>query len=77
MPAPLRWLLIIRQEVELERLARAIAEAGGELDTLHQPIPMGEGEWCVQASGPVGFPHAIRQTEGVIDVYPDSEMQLY
>jgi hypothetical protein len=77
MPASLRWLLIIRQEVELEQLAQAIQEAGGELDTLHPPIPMGEGEWCVQASGPEGFPQAIRQVDGVIDVYPDSEMQLY
>jgi len=77
MAAILRWLLIIRQETDLDLLAEKIRLAGGELDTLHPPIPMGDGEWCVQASGPEGFPHAIRKAEGVKDVYPDSEMQLY
>ena len=73
----MRWLITVRKSANLDRLARVIQDCGGEHDRDNPPVPLGDSELMLQASGPAELPDRLRADSDVIDVYPDSEMELY
>jgi hypothetical protein len=56
---------------ELLRAAAAKVADGAEW------IPMGEDEWTIEVDGPDDLPARLKGAEGVMDVYPSSEMSYY
>ena len=73
----MQWLITVRKSADLKRLAEVIRGCGGEQDQDNPPVPLGDSELVVQASGPADLPDSLKSDPDVIEVYPNSEMQLY
>jgi hypothetical protein len=73
----MRWLITVRKSTDLARLTRVIRACGGEPLQDAPPVPLGDAEIVLQASGSAELPEALKADADVIDVYPDSEMELY
>jgi hypothetical protein len=73
----MKWLITVRKTADLDGLTAEIRACGGEPDPGNPPTPLGEDELVVQAEGPREFPDAMKARPDVIEVYPDSEMELY
>ena len=73
----MKWLITVQKSADLDKLAKAIRDCGGEPDPDNLPVPLGDSELVVQASGPAELPNMLKADAAVIDVYPNSEMQLY
>lgn len=72
----IRWLITVPKRADLDRLAQVIAGCGGELDPDTPPTPLGGAELVIAAAGPLDV-ERLKTDPEVIEVYPDSEMQLY
>jgi hypothetical protein len=75
----MKWLVTTAAGADLARLGEELAAAGGTL-AEGEPIPLGDGgahDLAVPAEGPADLPQRLRDSETVLDVYPDSELELY
>ncbi len=75
--AKMNWLITLRADADLEHLEERIRDLGGELDRTHPPVPLDQEQATVHCQGPVNLRELLKSTPGVIDVYPDSDMELY
>ena len=73
----MRWLITCRKCADLCRIERVIRDCGGELNKENAAVPLGDSELVIQVNGPVELPDQIKADEDIIDIYPDSDMELY
>ncbi len=73
----MKWLLTLRDDVDLEELGRALAPHGITVD-VGSCIPLGEGEQVVEAEGPEELGATLeRAGVSVVKMSPSSELELY
>ena len=73
----MRWLVTVQKSTDLNKLMEVIRGHGGEPDNDNPLIHLGDAELIIQVSGPSGLADMLKSVSDIIDVYPDSEMQLY
>ncbi len=71
----MRWLITVRKNVDLDRLKQRLRAHGVTCDP--DPVPLGDAESVIRASGPDDLPEALETDPEVIEVYPDSEPEPY
>ncbi len=77
----MRWLVTTVAGTPISRVREAVAVAGGRLDH-DDAIPLaggdgGAGELVLEVEGPGDLPERLRESPEVLDVYPDSEIELF
>jgi hypothetical protein len=73
----MRWLLTVSTDVDLDALTRDLANLDAEM-SADDPVPLGQGEQAVGATGPHDLPQRISDAGlPVMKVNPDSDMTLY
>jgi hypothetical protein len=72
----MKWLITTKSSVKPEQLARKLSSLGYELED-EPPIPLGENEQVLKASGPRDLARKVKQDDMILAVHPDSGMELY
>ncbi len=73
----MRWLITIQKPADPDELEKALHACNAELDGDNPPVPLGNSELVVQVTGPADLPDKLKSVPCVVEVYPNSEMQLY
>ena len=73
----MRWLVTVQKSADLNKLMKVIQGYGGEQDHDNLPIPLGDTELLIQINGPSYLAETLKSVSEIVDIYPDSEMQLY
>jgi hypothetical protein len=72
----MKWLITTKSGVKPDQLARKLSPLGCKLAD-EPPIPLGENEQVLKASGPRDLARKVKQDDTILAVHPDSEMDLY
>lgn len=73
----MKWLLTVRVDVNLQRLADDLALLGFTVD-LGSCVPLDSGEQVVEAEGPAELGATLeRASVDVLKASPSSELELY
>jgi hypothetical protein len=75
--APVRWLITLPKNANLEKITQRLASLGTRLVEEEPPIPLGEDEQVVSVVGPADLGERLAGDEAVLAIYPDSEYELY
>ncbi len=70
-------MITINKTVDLNKVLKKVQDHGGSHDSGNSPIPLGDTELVIQVEGPADLDVVLKSVPEIINVYPDSEMQLY
>lgn len=73
----MKWLLTVRNDVDLEELRLELGRLGSTVDA--EPLaPLEDDEQVLRAEGPEDLPsRLVRAGMKGVKAYPDSELELY
>jgi hypothetical protein len=73
----MKWLITVSGSVDAASLDAALSRHGARQIAATPPVPMGAGEYVIEADGPPDLPVRMGQEPGIHGVYPSSEQTLY
>lgn len=73
----MKWLITVKKTADLDKVMGIIRDHGGYQDHDNPPIPLGDRELVIRVDGPPDLDERLKYSPDIIDVYPDSEVQLY
>jgi hypothetical protein len=73
----MEWLVTFKKNVAPEEIQRLLTRSGCDTGAGISPLPLDDVEQVVNASGPADLPQRLASEEGVVNVYPNSSLELY
>ena len=78
MAASTKWMLTVRADCDLDKLARELDKLGVDYDRGRKPLPLDAGSQSVTVSVKGSqLPAAVKEIKGVLQAHPSSKMSLF
>jgi hypothetical protein len=71
-----RWLVTTPAGTDLAKLREELSAAGAKLEDEPE-VPLEGGETVVPVEGPHDLPERLRDSATALEVFPDSEQELF
>jgi hypothetical protein len=72
----MKWLLTVPADADLDVLQQELEAVGATLESA-EPIPLDNQDQALPAEGPEDLSERLSKTDMPVQVYPNSELELY
>ncbi|MEM9218573.1 MAG: hypothetical protein AAGD25_30055 [Cyanobacteria bacterium P01_F01_bin.150] len=73
----MQWLITTKIDVTLEQLSAMLSRLGCQPIPEDSSIPLDEAEQVISVEGPDDLPGKLEGNAEILQIYPDSSLELY